>query len=288
MLWPVVALVAGLLAGMLIGRQLAQSKPATAPQPPPDDTLIENLKATNALLRTLAGSPDIARSLFELALRIRAIVPCDRVGLALRTEDGAGYITYTARIDQVGTSGDSESELHFPRGSSMIDEVVSTREPRIVEDVSALAPTYLDVNVLKTAGFHSFVLVPLMFEGDALGTLTLVARRRDAFTTADVQTLRPVAEALASAYGTRRLANAYARSQMGRELSELTFAFSNDMSGAVQAIIGQCELLARERRDATFERELAGMLQQARRLREILTQMQRMTREKVATSTRPQ
>jgi hypothetical protein len=71
-------------------------------------------------------------------------------------------------------------------------------------------------------------------------------------------------------------------------LSELTFAFANDMSGAVQAIIGQCELLAKEWRDPTVERELAGMLQQARRLREILNQMQRMTREHVATNTRPQ
>jgi hypothetical protein len=48
---------------------------------------VDYLKAVNALLRTLASTPDITRSLFELAVRIHAIVPCDRVGLALLTED---------------------------------------------------------------------------------------------------------------------------------------------------------------------------------------------------------
>jgi GAF domain-containing protein len=287
MLSAAVALVAGLIAGILLGWRLPRAANRATGQAP-QAAAIENLKASNALLRTLASSPDIAQSLFELALRIRAIVPCDRVGLALLTKDREGYSTYTARLDQRSPSPNAQSELHFPRRSSIIDEVVTSREGRIVNDVAALAPTYLDINVVTTAGFKSFVLVPLVYEGEALGTLNLVSRRPGAFSEADLLTLKPVADALAGAYGTRQLANAFARHQMGNELSELTFAFANDMSGAVQAIIGQCELLARERRDSAIERELAGMLQQARRLREILNQMQRMTKEHVATSTRPQ
>jgi transcriptional regulator with GAF, ATPase, and Fis domain len=287
MLWAVVALVVGVAVGVFLARRLSHESTRETGQAT-DAAVIENLKASNALLRTLASSPDIARSLFELAQRIRAIVPCDRVGLALLTEDREGYSTYTARLDQRSPSPHTRSELHFPRGSSIIDEVVKAREGRVVDDVSALAPSYLDVNVLKTAGFQSFVLMPLMYDGEALGTLNLVARRPGAFSQADLHTLKPVAEALASAYGTRRLANAYARHQMGHELSELTFAFANDMSGAVQAIIGQCELLAKEWKDPSVERELAGMLQQAKRLRDILNQMQRMTREHVGTTARPQ
>lgn len=286
MLSPAVALLAGLAIGFIIARsRQAARQPGASP---PDTAEIEHLKASNALLRTLASSPDITHSLFELALRIRVIVPCDRVGLALLTEDRAGYSTYTARLDYRAGSPAAAVDLHFPRGSSIIDEVVTAGEGRVVEDVAALAPTYLDVNVLKTAGFSSFVLVPLIFENEALGTLNLVARRAGAFSQADLHTLKPIADALAGAYGTRRLANALARHQMANELSELTFAFANDMSGAVQAIIGQCELLAREARDPKVDRELAAMLQHAKRLREILNNMQRMTREHVATHTRPQ
>lgn len=284
--WILSAMVA-LAAGWWIGRRSALTGRNRREDAGTRGT-IENLKAANALLRTLTSSPDITRSLFELALRIRAIVPCDRVGLALLSEDREGYSTYTARLDQAGPSPHPKPDLHFPRGSTVIDEVVTRREGRVVDDVTELAPRYLDANVTKSVGFSSFVLVPLIFEGEALGTLNLVSRRPAAFSQADLQALTPVAEALAVAHGNRRLANALARHQMANELSELTFAFANDMSGAVQAIIGQCELMAHQSGDPAVAHELGGMLQQAKRLREILNTMQRMTREHVATTSRPQ
>jgi transcriptional regulator with GAF, ATPase, and Fis domain len=285
MLWTVMAALVALLAGLWLGRRSAASagqRLDTASQ-----ATLEHLQATNALLRTLASSPDITQSLFDLALRIRAIVPCDRVGLALLTDDREGYSTYTARLDSRGTSPRAQTELHFTRGSTVIDEVLAAREPRIIDDVTDLAPRFLDANVVKSAGFLSFVLIPLVFEGDPIGTLNVAGRKAGAFTQEHVHMLRPIAEALSLAYGNRRVANALARHQMANELSELTFAFANDMSGAVQAIIGQCELLAHRSNDPAIKEELAGMLQQAKRLREILNNMQRMTREKVA-APRPQ
>ncbi|HEV8315785.1 MAG TPA: GAF domain-containing protein [Vicinamibacterales bacterium] len=285
-IWPIV-FVAAVAGSIYLARESRRTATRDRQRIDALET-VDYLKAVNALLRTLASSPDITRSLFELAVRIHAIVPCDRVGLALLTEDRQGYITYTARIDMQGPEPHPRPDLHFPRGSTIIDQVVAAREGRVVDNITELAPSYLDVNVIRTAGFTSFVLVPLMFEGEALGTLNLVSRRPGAFSEADLHTLRPVAEALALAHGTRRMANALVRHQMANELSELTFAFANDMNGAVQAILGQCELLAREQHGSGIQQELAGMLQQARRLRDILDQMQRMTREHVATTTRPQ
>ena len=285
-IWPIV-LVAAVVGSIYFARESRRAATRDRQRVDALET-VDNLKAVNALLRTLASSPDITRSLFELALRIRVIVPCDRVGLALLTEDRHGYNTYTARLDSPDATSHLRPDLHFPRGSTIIDEVVAAREGRVVENVAELAPSYLDVNIVRTAGFSSFVLLPLLFEGEALGTVNLVARRPGAFSHADLHTLKPVAEALAVAHGTRRMANALVRHQMANELSELTFAFANDMSGAVQAILGQCELLAKEQRGSGIQQEVAGMLQQARRLHDILNQMQRMTREHVATTTRPQ
>jgi transcriptional regulator with GAF, ATPase, and Fis domain len=282
MVWLLLTGAAALSLGLLIGRRWDGAR--DRPEPDSDRrATIQNLEAVNALLRTLASSPEITRSLFELALRIRDIVPCDRVGLALLTADREGYNTYTARLDAAG-SATPRAELHFPRGATIIDEVVTSREGRLVADLTALAPIYLDANVATSAGFASVVLVPLVFEGEALGTLNLASRKRSAFSEADLHTLTPVAEALAIAYGNRRLANALARHQMANELSEMTFAFANDMSGAVQAIVGQCELLAHRSGDREIEHALAGMLQQAKRLREILNNMQRMTREHAASA----
>lgn len=240
---------------------------------------VANLQALNALLRTLTQSPDITRSLSELARRIRAIVPSDRVGLALLTNDREAYTTYTARADVEGSASEPDPDLHFGRGDTLIDETVTTREGRVVADLGEHASKYLDANVLKTARFESLALVPLVFEGDAIGTLNLVSRRRRAFTDGDLDTLKPVAEALAAAIGTRRLAHALARHQMADELSDLTFAFANDMSGAVQAMIGGCELMARESHDPTVIAGVDALRQQARRLGDILDQMQRMVHQ---------
>jgi hypothetical protein len=121
----VLGIVGGFASGLLLRRRRAD--PPVHGQPDAEaGATIQNLQAVNALLRTLTSSPEITRSLFELALRIRDIVPCDRVGLALLTEDGAGYNTYTARLDSDG-SPTPRAELHFPRGSTIIDEVVSSR-----------------------------------------------------------------------------------------------------------------------------------------------------------------
>ena len=280
MLWTLVAAVVALVLGLWLGHHRAASVRKEVPDA--SQATIEHLQASNALLRTLASSSDITQSLFDLALRIRAIVPCDRVGLAVMTEDREGYRAFTARLDSRGSSPQSQTELHFARGSTVIDQVLAAREPRIIDDVTDLAPQFLDANVVKSAGFLSFVLMPLVFEGEPFGTLNLAGRKAGAFTQAHVQALKPIAEALSLAFGNRRVANALARHQMANELSDLTFAFANDMSGAVQAIIGQCELLAHRSSDPAIQEELAGMLQQAKRLREILNNMQRMTREKAS------
>lgn len=273
MIW--VGLVLAVAIAFVAGWRYARGANRTAAE----QATVANLQALNALLRTLTSSPDITRSLSELARRIRAIVPCDRVGLALLTDDREAYTTYTARLDAEGSSLEPNPDLHFTRTGTLIDQVVTTREGLVVPDMSEQAANYLDANVLKTARFDSLVLVPLVFEGEAIGTLNLVARRRAAFTAMDLDTLTPVAEALAAALGTRRLAHALARHQMADELSELTFAFANDMNGAVQALIGGCELMARESKDPAVLSGAAMMLQQARRLGDILSRMQRMVNQ---------
>lgn len=266
----VVAVAVALYGGWLYGRISATKK---------DQRRFTNLQALNALLRTLTSSPDVTRSLFELASRVRAITACDRVGLALLTDDREGYTTYTARLDAAGPSREPVPDLHFPRTGTLIDEVVRAREPRAIGNLSELAPAYLDANVLTASRYSSLVLLPLVFEGEALGTLNLVARKPGAFSQADLDMLSPVAEALGAAYGTRRLAYALARHQMASELAELIFAFANDMNGAVQALSGGCELMARESRDPALAPQIENLQREARRIREILNRMQRITRE---------
>src|SRR5678815_2872176 len=61
---------------------------------------IEQLQTQNAMLEIIARSVDVTLAFQALASRIARLVPCDRVGLALLTEDGQEFQTYTARVQE--------------------------------------------------------------------------------------------------------------------------------------------------------------------------------------------
>ncbi len=276
--WPVMLVVA--LAGARVFSR--QSSRIAAEERGRAEALghIEYLQAMNALLRTLASAEDLPRSLHRLATRIRAIVPCDRVGLALLTDDGHAFRTYTAHVDvPAGGERHARPDLHFARVGTFLDRVVSSREARIVERVDELAAEYLDANTLHKAGFVSALVVPLVFEDEVFGTLNLVSRRADAFSERDLQALVPVAEALATAYAARRLVTAAARHQIAHDMADLILFQVSEINGAVQGIIGRCDLMLQECPDAGAQRDAAMMRQESRRISEALGKLQRMTRE---------
>jgi len=59
---------------------------------------IEQLQTQNAMLEIIARSVDVTLAFQALASRIARLVPCDRVGLALLTDNGQEFQTYTARV----------------------------------------------------------------------------------------------------------------------------------------------------------------------------------------------
>ena len=59
---------------------------------------IEQLQTQNAILEIIARSVDATLAFQALASRIARLVPCDRVGLALLSENGEEFQTYTARV----------------------------------------------------------------------------------------------------------------------------------------------------------------------------------------------
>src|SRR5687768_12951025 len=115
----VAAAVLAFILGRMYGMRLARTAHARGRA---DE--VRQLQAQNNLLRPLTAAPETTRSPFELAVGTHAMVPCDRVGIALLTSDSQGYQTYTARLD-VTLGGLAQPDLHFPRGTTIIDEVVA-------------------------------------------------------------------------------------------------------------------------------------------------------------------
>jgi transcriptional regulator with GAF, ATPase, and Fis domain len=166
---------------------------------------IEQLQTQNAMLEIIARSVDVPLAFQELASRIERLVPCDRVGLALLSEDAQELQTYTARAKKGARRPRTLPEIIFKVERTIIGNVVRSREPFITGDIRESAADHLDANVVATAGFRSALIIPLISTDRAVGTLSVVSRRPNAFDRSHIAPLLPIAEILALAWVAQQL-----------------------------------------------------------------------------------
>src|SRR5258708_3015528 len=142
---------------------------------------VEQLQTQNAMLEIIARSVDATLAFQALASRIARLVPCDRVGLALLTENGQEFQTYTARVHEEERRARPRPEIVFKVEQTILGSVVRSREALIIGDFSQVAADFLDANILHSAGFGSGLIVPLVSKGRVVGTLNLVQRVEDGY-----------------------------------------------------------------------------------------------------------
>lgn len=242
---------------------------------------MEQLQTQNVMLQTIARSVDVPLAFQTLATRIARIVPCDRMGLALISENGQEFQTYTARVDEEERRARPRPELVFKVDGTALGTVVRTREPLLLHDLRQSAPDFLDVNVLHTAGFHSLLMMPLISKGRAVGTFNVVARAPHAFTAAHVKALEPVAEILAVAHVAQQLQVAVGKYRSTEAMAEMTLSISAEINSALQTIIGHCDLLERGYPDPALQRDLATVIRQAQRISALLEKLRASAQERM-------
>jgi GAF domain-containing protein len=246
---------------------------------------VGQLQTQNAMLQILARSVDVPLAFQALATRISRIVPCDRAGLALLTENNQEFQTYTARVRDEERRARPRPEVTFKVESTAIGFVVRSGEPLILNDVQQVAPEFLDANVLHSAGFRSALLMPLVSKGRTVGTLNVVARKKDAFAEAHVEALRPIAEMFAVACVAQQLQMLMGKYRTIEAMSDQTLAVSSEINNALQAIIGHCDLLERAYPATPLRRDLATIVAEAQRITELLEHMRRAVNERLKEAT---
>jgi transcriptional regulator with GAF, ATPase, and Fis domain len=242
---------------------------------------MEQLQTQNAMLQIVARSVDVPLAFQALATRIIRIVPCDRAGLALLSENGQEFQTYTARVRDEERRARPRPEVTFKVESTAIGFVVRAGEPLILNDMQEAAPEFLDANVLQTAGFRSALIMPLVSKGRTVGTLNVVSRRKDAFHEAHVDALRPIAEIFAVACVAQRLQTQIAKYRTIEAMSDHMVSVASDINGALQTIAGHCDLVERGYPDPALHRDLATIVRQAQRIAELLEKMRTSAHERL-------
>jgi GAF domain-containing protein len=255
-------------------RQHERARTATLDQ-------VEQLEMRNAILQIISRSVDVPLAFQALAQRIVRLVPCDRVGLALLSDDGQEFQTYTARVNQVERRSRPRPDVVFKTDRTAIGSVVRSREPLIIGETRTYAADFLDVNVLRSAGLESALILPLLAKGRAVGTLNVVSRQTNAFDQAHVDALLPIAEIFAVAYVAQQLQVAVGKYRTMEAMSELTLSISAEINSALQTIIGHCDLLERGYPDPNLQRDLATVVRQAQRITSLLERMRAAAQDRL-------
>jgi len=242
---------------------------------------IEQLQTQNAMLEIIARSMDVTLAFQSLAAPIASLVPCDRVGLALLTDNGQEFQTYTARVKEDERRSRPRPEIVFKFDQTVLGNVVRSREALIVPDVSAAAADFLDANILHTSGFGSALIVPLVSKGRAVGTLNLVQRARNGYRPEHISIIQPIAEVFAVAVIAQQLQLALGKYRTMEAMSELTLSVAAEINSALQTIIGHCDLLERGYPDPNLQRDLATVVRQAQRIDMLLGKMRTAAQERM-------
>ena len=276
-------LVMLILASLATRRLRSQEQRIRAHEHTHQETLgeIEQLQTQNAMLEIIARSVDVALAFQALAPRLARLVPCDRVGLALLSENGQEFQTYTARVQDEERRNRPRPEMMFKVDQTILGGVVRSREALIVPDISAAASDFFDANILHTSGFGSALIVPLVSKGRVVGTLNLVQRAKGAYRPEHVTVIQPIAEIFAVAVIAQQLQVALGKYRSMEAMADLTLSVAADINSALQTIIGHCDLLERGYPDPTLQRDLATVVRQAQRIAGLLEKMRTAAHERM-------
>ena len=242
---------------------------------------VQQLQTQNAMLQIVARSVDVALTFQALAVRIAGLVKCDRVGLALLTESGQEFETFTARVQEDERRNRPRPDVVFKLDSTAIGQVVRTLKPVMINDIQDSDADQLDINVLLTAGFKSVLVLPLVSSGRGVGTLNVVARRPGMFQASDIETLRPIAEILAVAHVAQQLHILLGRYRTTEAMADVMLSIAAEINSALQTIVGHCDLMERGYQDPALKRDLGTVIRQSQRIAELLEKMRSSANERL-------
>jgi signal transduction histidine kinase len=239
-------------------------------------TEVDQLQTQNAMLDIIARSVDVPLAFQALAARVARLAPCDRVGLALLSEDGREFQTYTARVQQEERRTRPRPEIVF-RSNGPSSAASSVRASRDHRRHQSPHPT---TSMRTPPRRFSRCSLPLV-RRTRVGTLNVVSRRPDAVSQPHVDALHPIAEILAVAWVAQQLHMTLGKHRTMEVMSELTLSVAAEINSALQTIIGHCDLIGRGQTDVALQRDLQTIMGQAQRIDGLLDKMRTAAHERL-------
>ncbi|GEM_PF-1154459 len=168
----------------------------------------------NDIGRVISSSLDIDTVYDAFALRVRGLVPWDRIVVAVAGVDGSSYTD--AYMSGIELPGSSKYGIR-PMAGSITQQVMTQRKGLVAcaDTAEGLASRFPDTSSGIPHGLCSMVSVPLIYGDRALGAFHLRSKVPNAYSSNDLSVLERVAAHLAPA-----IANATMYEAIRREAEE--------------------------------------------------------------------
>jgi len=209
----------------------------------------DRMRASEAVMQQLSNAlmsnMDIRKLLGAISASIADLIPHDCATLGLYDASANGLMFQFLGGNEGGMR---RGDKRLPLQNSPDGQAFSSREPVIVESLDASHYPEENVHHLTAIGMKSACFVPLIYSGNAIGTLSIGSLRDAAFSSHDAEMLTQIAAPLAMAVNTvnvfRQIAELRDRLRQEKQYLEEEINLANHFEDIVGESTGLRHVLA--------------------------------------------
>ena len=260
------------------------------------ETALQQFAERLEILHEIDRSLLSARSPHEIAMgalvRIRKLIPCPRASVTLIDLDKQEAKFLAADFDNLKPIPDTPISLE-EFGLNIIDELRLNKPWSTNEILDDPQVTDLSRRLADEDSIHSWLCLPLMYQGQLIGALNLGRGLGDSFTLEDAEIAHDVANQLAIAIQHIKLYNALQHELMERkkliseleannaELERFTYTVSHDLRNplvTIKGFLGMLEKDMRENRADKIQNDFQRIANAADKMDELLSDLLELSR----------
>jgi formate hydrogenlyase transcriptional activator len=150
-------------------------------------------RVVEQLLEQLNQGRDFEQLLTSIYEQLRGVVPCDRIAVAVLTEDQRSLVLISCRSDHPTVL---PTGYRASLSGSTLEDLLITGQPRIINDLEAYLatkPASRSTQMIVQEGMRSNLTLPLLSEGKPIGVVFFSSRDAQAYTDGHAKLLKSLA-----------------------------------------------------------------------------------------------